>query len=312
MFDAADIMSLYAETPLHPGTGAGGGVIDLPIQRERHTDIPLIQGTSLKGVLRDAARRDAAKKKLGQPGEDQIREVFGPDVGGGDDFGGALSATDARLLLFPVRSLAGIFVWVTCPFVIDRLARDLEWAGRLTTIGTLTTGNKVANGEAWIGSNNNSPLKNQVPLMLEEDDYKVVDKSEVDIFATAVKTLFPKTTAHKPFENRLDTHLAIVSDCDFRRLVKTGTDVVTRIKLNTRKTTTGDGGNMWMEEFLPSDCFFYSLLLAMPTRKLAGSASFACGRGVLDFVKTIIVDRTIIQIGGDETVGRGWMSVSQL
>src|ERR1051325_298764 len=158
MFDAAQIIGLYAETPLHPGAGASTGAIDLPVQRERHTALPLIQATSIKGVLRDLAERkypegaNAAK----------ILEVFGPNVGGGDSHGGALSPTDARLLLFPVRSLEGLFVWTTCPFVIDRLARDLSFVNDLHKLGSLPTF-KIDSGKALIGQN--SLLKSQKPLI---------------------------------------------------------------------------------------------------------------------------------------------------
>ena len=36
--------------------------------------------------------------------------------------------TDARLLAFPVRSLKGVFAWVTCPAVLERFHRDLQLA----------------------------------------------------------------------------------------------------------------------------------------------------------------------------------------
>ena len=35
------------------------GVVDLPIQRERHTGWPVVSGSALKGVLRDACREKA-------------------------------------------------------------------------------------------------------------------------------------------------------------------------------------------------------------------------------------------------------------
>ena len=42
------ILTLYAETSLHPGTGQTTGVVDLPIQRERHTGFPKIEATGFK------------------------------------------------------------------------------------------------------------------------------------------------------------------------------------------------------------------------------------------------------------------------
>jgi CRISPR/Cas system CMR subunit Cmr4 (Cas7 group RAMP superfamily) len=38
----------------------------------------------------------------------------------------ATQFADARLLLLPVRSLAGTFAWVTSPYVLRRFARDVD------------------------------------------------------------------------------------------------------------------------------------------------------------------------------------------
>lgn len=311
MFESAIVLGLYAETPLHPGSGSGLGIIDLPVQRERHTGIPLIQGTSLKGVLREAARSknpSAPSESPSRSGEDDqdhpdVRAVFGPKKG--DLFGGALSPTDARLLLFPVRSLQGIFVWVTCPFIIGRLDRDLRLLSpSLPPLPSFS----ISPGEARIGSK--SPLKS--PLILEEDEYEVVpknpeDNNPVDRFVSAAALLMPDE-GYEDFKKRLSTHVAVISDEDFSRLVQSATSVVTRIKLNERKTTTDGGGNMWVEEFLPSDCLFYSILLALAPRSATEKIKKA--QDVIQLIRdTLAPPRDLLQVGGDETVGRGWVRV---
>jgi CRISPR type III-B/RAMP module RAMP protein Cmr4 len=55
MFQAACMLYVYAETPLHAGSGRGLGGVDLPIQRERVTGYPIVQASSLKGKLRAEA-----------------------------------------------------------------------------------------------------------------------------------------------------------------------------------------------------------------------------------------------------------------
>ena len=50
------LLFIHTLTRLHPGSGTALGVVDLPVQRERHTQWPLIPGSSLKGILRDACR----------------------------------------------------------------------------------------------------------------------------------------------------------------------------------------------------------------------------------------------------------------
>src|SRR5438128_1522479 len=156
----ARLLGLHAQTSLHPGSGTALGTVDLPVQRERHTMWPTIPGSALKGILRDACRERIANDqtldldnlerfddKLDERAERKgsrrqradatllLNEVFGPPAGSSGDFAGALSLTDARLLAFPVRSLKGVFAWVSCRGVLDRLARDaalarqtLSWA----------------------------------------------------------------------------------------------------------------------------------------------------------------------------------------
>ena len=49
MFKVAKPVFLIVETPLHAGSGSDLGAVDLPIQRERHTDFPKVEGSSVKG-----------------------------------------------------------------------------------------------------------------------------------------------------------------------------------------------------------------------------------------------------------------------
>lgn len=326
MFEEARVITLYAETPLHPGSGSTTGVIDLPVQRERHTGHPLIPGSGIKGVFRDLSEQTGKKKKekaeqdkWDQSEWDQkIKIVFGPKTGEGDSHGGALAFTDARLLLFPVRSLEGIFVWTTCPFILNRLRRDLQTA-KVTSISIPEI--SVKEGTAQLSGTMKSPL------ILEEYDFTVVtdyNQDDMNKLVTGLTTFFPRIPPQSPngpntspsqkqepdpydsYRTQLCTHLVVLSDRDFNHLVTTATEVVTRIKLTDQKTND----NMWVEEFLPSDCLFYSLALAMPPRT-GNNPVVKDAQGVLNFIADDVAPK-IIQIGGDETVGRGWMRVSFL
>src|SRR3990172_983710 len=111
----AKLLLIHALSPLHAGTGQGVGVIDLPIAREKATQIPFLPGSTLKGVFRDACTDPTLRTN-----------VFGPDSGNPDQHAGAVAFTDARLLLLPVRSLMGVFAWVTSPLLLRRLSRDVN------------------------------------------------------------------------------------------------------------------------------------------------------------------------------------------
>ncbi len=114
----AQLTFVHALSPLHAGIGQGAGVIDLPIAREKATGLPFLPGSSLKGALRALCVDENTRKK-----------VFGPDTASSDansDYASSIQFSDQRLLLLPIRSLAGTFAWVTSPYVLRRLVRDLR------------------------------------------------------------------------------------------------------------------------------------------------------------------------------------------
>ena len=122
--------------PVHIGTGGQHlGRVDLSIAREPGTRLPKIPGTSLSGAVRQyAAWRygspSCAGAGQGQGANDHRHEqcpicyTFGYLRGQDGGQSGTVSIGDARLLLFPVYSLAGP-VWVTCPSIL----RDLGVTG---------------------------------------------------------------------------------------------------------------------------------------------------------------------------------------
>jgi CRISPR-associated protein Cmr4 len=52
MFEKHAAVFLYAVSPVHMGAGQAIGVIDNPIQRERHTEHPCFAGSGIKGAVR--------------------------------------------------------------------------------------------------------------------------------------------------------------------------------------------------------------------------------------------------------------------
>jgi len=61
---------LHALSPLHCGIGQAAGVVDLPIARSRATKLPIVPGSSLRGVLRQAIADD---NDNGEPADELIR-----------------------------------------------------------------------------------------------------------------------------------------------------------------------------------------------------------------------------------------------
>lgn len=106
MFEKQAAVFLYAVSPVHLGAGQAVGLIDNPIQRERHTGHPCFAGSGIKGAVRHGFEALGGDKDL-------IDRLFGPDSGSGELHAGAISFGDAQLIALPVRSLKGGYVHAT-------------------------------------------------------------------------------------------------------------------------------------------------------------------------------------------------------
>ncbi len=63
MFKGVNKILIKAITPVHAGVGRDLGLIDMPIQKEKHTGIPKIEGSTMKGSMRESYRLKSIKKK---------------------------------------------------------------------------------------------------------------------------------------------------------------------------------------------------------------------------------------------------------
>jgi CRISPR-associated protein Cmr4 len=287
------ILGLFAETPLHPGTGSTTGVVDLPVQRERHTDFPIIQASGIKGAMREVVeRKDENGKSILT--SDEVDIIFGP---ANSDHAGALAITDARILAFPVRSLSNVYVWITCPAVITRLKRDMA----LLKISSDKLQELNPDKEKAFVSND-SDVSGK--LILEELLFTVdgSKKTEVSNCITEILKFIPSNTSgtYAKVVEKMKKDLVVIHDDDFTHLIKNATQVSARIVLKENKTSE----NLWYEESIPPDTLFYTLLMASKPR---GGNSIANADGVLNRVKEAV--KGYIQVGGNETVGMGWCAL---
>jgi CRISPR-associated protein Cmr4 len=285
------LLFLHAQTPLHPGSGTALGVIDLPVQRERHTQWPTIPGSSLKGIFRDACRR-----KAGGNGKDEdLLAAFGPETDNAEKHAGALSVTDARILAFPVRSLRGVFAWVTCPAVLQRLHRDAN----------------LCNADP--GPLAESPSFDRDACACAEGSGLIVEGNrlvleEFELRRTADAGPVAEWIARQAFwddftRDRFQSHLVVLDDDHFTHFVRHATEVVARIGLDYEKKTVKKGA-LFYQEFLPAETLFYAMVFANPSRREAN------GKGAGDLLR-YMVDNVckVLQIGGDETTGKGLCAV---
>ena len=288
------LLVLHARTPLHPGTGTALGVVDLPVQRERFTGWPTIAGSAVKGVLRDVCRRAGTAA-----GEDaELSAVFGPDLPQESRLhAGAVSVTDARILAFPVRSLRGVFAWVTCPAVLERLSQDIAWSGLQLSPPPLDKTPQrnealAASGEVVVSG----PVDS---IVLEEFEFRRAGTCD------ALGRWFGQHIATDQLSSqRMASHLVVLHDDDFGHFVRYSTEVTARIRLQPDSKTAAEGG-LFYEEFLPAETVLYSVLIANKTRNQAAQQWSASQ--VLGYLKEKLPP--VLQIGADETVGKGFCAV---
>ena len=323
MFKNASLLFFYTLTPLHPGSGASVGTVDLPIQRERHTNFPMIQASGIKGALRDLAEALKEANKLGNKGEAQekIKWVFGPETERASEHGGALALTDARILLFPVRSAKGVFAWITSPGVIARFLCDLEVAsavnGQRLEVGALQgaaelslTDNECAvpalEGLVLLGpANAKRVVLEDFCFNVKEDAYSAVKNLVLWLSEKALPSAIGDY-----WRKKVGTNLVVLNDDRFSAFTKMATEVITRIKLG--ETGTVEQGP-WDEEHLPCETLLYTLVLATDPRfpkEQQKVAQIKNASEVIGFVKECVEKAKLIQFGGDETVGKGLVSMS--
>lgn len=296
------IMLLKAMTPLHPGAGTGIGPVDLPVQRETHTNWPMVQGSSLKGCLRDVARRaiNSADAELADK-DPQIAAVFGPTTKDAGEHAGALSVTDARTLAFPVRSLKGVYALVTCPAAIHRLLDDCSLAGLdAPAIAGEVPHAGCAEPDTLFFSRNGEGGP-QVAVL--EDLLIELGDNPGQNAASALATWLGTAGL-----NGLGKRLVIIDDSEFTFCVRYRTQVVTRNKLKYA-TKTVAGGALFNQELLPPEMIMYSVLLA--DKPFEKAQNITTGAHVIGKAKEWVGD-SIMQFGGDATTGKGFCKCSVL
>jgi CRISPR-associated protein Cmr4 len=276
------VFVLYTLTPLHAGAGESAGAIDLPVQREKHTEYPVVYSSSVKGSLRFYAETTGGEAGTKKFTSHTVKSIFGDEEKEGGE--GKTVFTDAKLLLFPVRTSEGPFKWITCPFVIERLERDMRMLGLTVSSCKVDTAGPYE-GISWQGATRTFLLED-IPVTvtlraIKDDALFSLLKSFTDDHLDAAS-------------NILANRLIIVSNDVFKTLVTTATQVIARNVLDKKKKST----NLWYEECVPPDSLFYTAMLPTFT-----------GSEVTKTLRDGIANATV-QIGGNETIGYGFVKFS--
>ncbi|MBK9462154.1 MAG: type III-B CRISPR module RAMP protein Cmr4 [Sphingobacteriales bacterium] len=196
MYKQQSTLFMLCETPLHAGSGDDLGIVDLPIQRKAYT-VSQNRSIFVKGALAKAFETSNGNEN-DSDFQVNIHRTFGYDekakfapaakiLVGSDNtqYSGCLAFTDARLLLFPVKSMKGVFVWLTCKQVLNKFASDMGIANTpVTGLDAIITLD-VTDGNALVSSN--APLVNvNKAVVLEEYAFDAKQDDAVTTFANAL------------------------------------------------------------------------------------------------------------------------------
>jgi CRISPR-associated protein Cmr4 len=301
------LLYLYAESPIHAGGSDSLGVIDLPIQREATTSLPVIWGQSLKGALRERARRAWPPQRVvavfgtAPPGSDS--DDSDSDDGGSEGVPagpagvraaeaaaegvdlrpGSLQVGDAQLVAFPVPTLRNCFAWVTSPVALGRLGRKLGIvaADGFGAVPQPAAATAAAADRAWAGA------AQQVlgPVVLACTH----DTEVAGIAAHLADTVFPEDRAFEPFRSKVRADTMVVPDAVLSTLTLECTEVAARVQLKEKVKTVANG--RFYSEHIPAETILAAVLTCCDEADLADLAE--------------LLDQDILRIGGDETIGKG-------
>lgn len=274
----AKLYHLQALSALHCGTGQSAGVVDLPIARDRASNLPLVPGSSLRGVLREElTAQDEATAKI----------LFGPRgiSGAAEAYAGALAVGDAHLLLLPIRALAGIVAYATCPFILKRYAKD--------TVKVAEIPQPKDDTKALCVAGNVNQINGKV--VLEDLDLSPDFSEDAALWARAIaQAVFADD---QDAQTDLIQRFVILPDTVFAFLSETATEIRARIAID-QSTGVVSNGALWYEENLPAETVLWGIYALSDSRHKDDSRK-------AEELKSGLPAAASLQLGGKAGVGRG-------
>ncbi|HIK11572.1 MAG TPA: type III-B CRISPR module RAMP protein Cmr4 [Oscillatoriaceae cyanobacterium M33_DOE_052] len=271
-----DLVYLYLLAPLHTGGTTQEGNL-LGIARESHTNLPYIPSSTIRGRLRASESNAVTRVQL-----------FGPDLKDLENssfIGDYKSATgktlsqleqgnvwvgDGSILWLPVPSLSHGVVWVSSPLLLKRWARFNSAAA-----------NKIP-------APYSTSLQTDAPVYLKD---AILKKEDLKAWSDW-KNFVPQSSDAVAIDKVLvlpDQHCAtLIQMCLWRQV---------KVKLDEHKSV--EGGFRY-EEAIPPDALMY-----FPW----GITSQANGNAAKsrDAFSQLLAGHEILQIGGQESLGRGFV-----
>lgn len=276
------MLFLAFESPFYPGSARSEKGIDLRVQRNAK-NLPTYYASGLKGAFRNYYRLNSS--------EEEAKEIFGHE-----DHVGKIIFSDAHLLFFPVQSTTGFFAYVTSPYVLHRFCRQLQEIGVSVSPPTLNPPLTLTESLVVPRDGENHVLLLDGSFDFNVNIAKAATRDQLQLILSEITDVISAPNGYSYMAHAITERLLLVSDEDFQTLTERGTEKVTRIELDYDTKTT-KRGSLFTQELIPEASLFYSTLYQ--PYELQNTKAFG-------FFEDLFTDHsTILNFGGDETLGRG-------
>jgi CRISPR-associated protein Cmr4 len=297
MYKAKSMIIYYCVTPVHMGAGTGLGLVDNPIQREKHTNHPLFPGSGIKGAIKDSWI---------DPDKDFEKFAFGSDSSPNDQTEGAsaLCFTDATLVAFPARSIKNTFIYLCSPMTLARLHRQIYFVNNKSLF-------KIP-----------SPPEKNCALVSDEQAYSAIDdrkvvaenfefNAELNDNLKGVADLISKAItdeANNYFSNKIKQCLVMLNDADFNYFVNNCTSVEAHVQIDDETGLVKDGALFYVESLPPETLLSGIVLSSEPRTTDEEKRKKYDADEMLKKIKEELNKKTV-QFGGNATTGRGLVNL---
>jgi len=290
IYSVVRVVGVEATTNIHVGSGSGL-VADVGVQRDEF-GFPCILSSSLKGSLKTALFYAFASIFAGGGGSGvsdpmklaryAVSLLLGSEPDEGETFESSIAVLDAYLLAMPVRSLKGVYTYITSSTLLARFKERLEilrdFTNQKQTGSSVNIDNaiealdKVINvskniiDEALcIGDCNKVTIDTQGSVEALKGRAVIAEEFIVKVSNVKEKDVLKQDCALSDLENLLkmliadDMPVLILSDDMAREVIDRGLIRVVRVKLGKESKTVSEGP--WTEEYVPRKTVFHTLFL---------------------------------------------------
>ncbi|MEL6627176.1 MAG: type III-B CRISPR module RAMP protein Cmr4 [Bacteroidota bacterium] len=277
---------ITSHTNIHVGSGKQSyGIIDNLVQRDTFTNLPIINGSSLKGALREYFTIMLERQPKDPDSKFMVDYIFGKESTreDKDNEAGKYRFFDGCLLSLPVRSNVLPFFRLTAPELLQSMEKFLAGMGYQLS------------GQAKVDLGQMAGLSVGLQSALHFDSNLSNQTVYLEDFAHRAQHSTKVSTKH--LGNLLGEDVALINQKDLEELADDNhLPVMARNSLEDGRST-----NLWYEQVLPRQTSFYTVLMA-PEEEVNYLSKF----------EEYLQGEPLIQIGANASIGQGYCEFTNI